>query len=366
MIKQDTRNNGLDTLRSIAILLVFLYHFSMISYTDTFGYISQIGWIGVDLFFALSGYLITNQIFSQIQQGKFKSSKFFMRRLFRTLPNYLVVLAIYFFIPSFAERGSLPPIWQMLSFTFSLFPHTNVAFSHSWSLCIEEQYYLVIPLVILGLSNLNSKRLAWLVISLSIVGGMLLRGYIWLRFVHGTTNNSILNITDYWTKIYYFTFSRLDELTFGVSIAFIKNHYRSIWHKLVKNGNWCLIWGLIISFFASYMFYINQFSLIANIIGFPMLGIGYAMLIIASFDNSTLIAKKIPGAKHVALLSFAIYLVQKPLDHLAAEFLMKQYLVPRTSIILFISSIIITTFGASLLYFLIEKPFLALRDKLLN
>jgi len=67
-----TRLNGLDTLRTCAILLVLMYHFKVVvSGKDTFGFISQIGWAGVDLFFVLSGYLIANQIFTSLRRGDF-------------------------------------------------------------------------------------------------------------------------------------------------------------------------------------------------------------------------------------------------------------------------------------------------------
>src|ERR1700677_1387259 len=101
LIKQSnatTRINGLDTLRAAAILLVLMYHYTVVvSGNSTFGLLSDIGWVGVDLFFVLSGYLIGNQIMSAIARGEdFSLKLFFARRLLRTLPNYYVILAIYF------------------------------------------------------------------------------------------------------------------------------------------------------------------------------------------------------------------------------------------------------------------------------
>jgi peptidoglycan/LPS O-acetylase OafA/YrhL len=66
-----SRNHGLDTLRSAAIIFVFMYHYQVfVSHRATFGWASQIGWIGVDLFFVLSGYLIGNQIFAGLARGQ--------------------------------------------------------------------------------------------------------------------------------------------------------------------------------------------------------------------------------------------------------------------------------------------------------
>lgn len=100
--------HGLDTLRAAAITLVFMYHYMVfVSHENTFGFLSEIGWVGVDLFFALSGYLIGNQIFSALANGEIISLKaFYARRFFRTLPNYYVVLALYFLLPFFAGTAS--------------------------------------------------------------------------------------------------------------------------------------------------------------------------------------------------------------------------------------------------------------------
>ena len=90
------KNNGLNTLRAIAIILVFLHNFHYADHRITFGIITQIGWIGVDLFFVLSGVLIGNQIFSTIQiKSKFAILTFIMRRFLRTVPNYLTIILFY-------------------------------------------------------------------------------------------------------------------------------------------------------------------------------------------------------------------------------------------------------------------------------
>ncbi|WP_131775045.1 acyltransferase family protein [Legionella anisa] len=101
---------GLDTLRSAAIILVLMYHYVVfVGHEPLFGIFSEVGWVGVDLFFVLSGYLIGHQIFSSlVNQGTFSLKNFYYRRLLRTLPNYLFILSIYFLIPGFRERELYP------------------------------------------------------------------------------------------------------------------------------------------------------------------------------------------------------------------------------------------------------------------
>ena len=107
------RIHGLDTLRALAIVLVFTNHYmGFVSNRATFGVVSELGWMGVDLFFALSGYLIGNQIFAGLRQDSFSLKNFYARRLLRTLPNYYVVLALYAFWPLWAGSTQHAPWWQ--------------------------------------------------------------------------------------------------------------------------------------------------------------------------------------------------------------------------------------------------------------
>ena len=79
MKKIDKRIHGLDVLRSAAIILVFMYHYVVfVSRQPTFGFIDDIGWVGVDLFFVLSGYLIGHQIFHLLLTNEIFRLKFFI------------------------------------------------------------------------------------------------------------------------------------------------------------------------------------------------------------------------------------------------------------------------------------------------
>ena len=158
------RDHGLDTLSALAIALVFAYHYKVfVSAEPTLGWASRVGWVGVDLFFVLSGYLIANQLFAGIRRGRALSlSAFYARRALRTLPVFWLVLAAYFLLPSVMGGRTPPPLWRFLTFTqnFNLQPGT--AFSHAWSLCIEEQFYLVLPLVlVLGLRFGRRRAHGW-------------------------------------------------------------------------------------------------------------------------------------------------------------------------------------------------------------
>lgn len=110
LIATPTRLFGLDTLRALAILVVMLYHMTafgelpsrILSVTD-------FGWMGVDLFFVLSGFLIGQQVLKPYLMGQRPSiAEFYRRRIYRILPAYLVVLALYFLVPGWRESPRLP------------------------------------------------------------------------------------------------------------------------------------------------------------------------------------------------------------------------------------------------------------------
>lgn len=113
-----------------------------------------LAWMGVDLFLVLSGYLIGTQLLRPYATGSRPLWRdFYQRRFYRVLPAYLAVLLLYVLVPAWREAPHLSPAWQFLTFTENLFVDYahNQAFSHVWSLCVEEHFYLVLPLLVGGL-----------------------------------------------------------------------------------------------------------------------------------------------------------------------------------------------------------------------
>ena len=106
------RKPGLDLLRAVAILWVMPFHSYIAGYMGG-GVLRWSGWMGVDLFFALSGFLIGSQVFhALVSRGGVDFVDFYLRRGFRTLPAYCVVLAIYVAWPSMREQTGMMPLWQ--------------------------------------------------------------------------------------------------------------------------------------------------------------------------------------------------------------------------------------------------------------
>ena len=160
---------GLDGLRAVAVTGVLLYH----------GGLSAVpgGFLGVDLFFVISGYLITTLLLAEAtRHGRLDVVAFWGRRVRRLVPGLLVVvvatLAVVALVPTVADAGGLPrdaaaallyvANWHFLLTGDGYFEAlaTPSALQHTWSLAIEEQFYLLWPLLLLLAWRLRATRRA--------------------------------------------------------------------------------------------------------------------------------------------------------------------------------------------------------------
>jgi peptidoglycan/LPS O-acetylase OafA/YrhL len=137
----------LDLLRGCAVLLVIAYH-----YHDSH-FLSQVGWAGVDLFFVLSGFLISGLLFSDWQKhGRLSIGRFFIRRGFKIYPAFYVFLLLTLPITITVYRWEVPSRFAAeCLFLQDYIPHL---WGHTWSLGVEEQFYILLPLLLLALSRL--------------------------------------------------------------------------------------------------------------------------------------------------------------------------------------------------------------------
>jgi peptidoglycan/LPS O-acetylase OafA/YrhL len=356
--KINNRLNSLDILRSLAIILVIIFHYQVfVSHQDNFGIISEIGWIGVDLFFVLSGYLISNEIFIAIKEEKFSLKIFYIKRLFKTLPNYYMVLALYFMLPSFAEKPIIRPFWEYVFFIQN-FNLPVSGFSQSWSLCVEEQFYLVFPFLAIWLGR-KHKLLLPIILLLTMLLGVLGRSLLWQHLY--ATNN----IHHFTTMIYYPTYCRLDGFISGICVAYIKNYYPIIWQRVITYGNTWLIVGLIL--LALFIPNITEFNgFLTAAIGYPFVSICFALIMVSALSNDSCLSKyNIPFMTKLAKWSYAIYLLQKPISVLCANYFSKIGL-NNNSYVVILLNISIQILVGYIMFYCIESKFMLIRNNLLN
>jgi peptidoglycan/LPS O-acetylase OafA/YrhL len=359
--------NGPDHLRALAILLVFAFHYRIFKHPKWLDDAASFGWTGVDLFFVLSGYLIASQLFNTIKAGNTISFRvFFLKRFFRIIPAYLAVLALYFLIPAFREKEALPPLWKFLTFTqnFGLDLFHNGTFSHAWSLCIEEQFYLILPLMVIFFVNIKAGRRAFYLLPALLITGVVLRIFSWNTLVEPMADTDEFALVWY-QYIYYPTYNRLDGLLVGVAIAGLFSFLPVLKNRITQYGNWLLIGGLALLTLA-YFICEDSFSYTASIWGFPIVAIGYGVLLMAALSKSCILYRfhsRISSG--IAGLSYSVYLSHKGIIHLTQQGFVKLG-VEANSNLVFISCILCSFLAAAVLRYMVEKPFLRLRDQIIE
>jgi peptidoglycan/LPS O-acetylase OafA/YrhL len=218
--------NSLDGVRGVAVLTVMLYHARVAGFRG--------GFLGVDIFFVLSGFLITGLLFREWKQASSVNlRRFYLRRALRLLPALLalLVLTLVFprvFIPRL-EDGQSPRLWlaALASISYAsnwvrAFDLTDMNFlGHTWSLGIEEQFYTLWPLGLLIMLRAGNRRVATIsVICLGIVGSAVLRAVRW------DGRESLL-------RDYYSLETRLDSLLVGCLLALLLS-----WELVPRTGRW--------------------------------------------------------------------------------------------------------------------------------
>ena len=359
---------GLDLVRAVAIAWVMLYHASLFGLASPENWVVGRGWMGVDLFFVLSGFLIAGQLLRPWARGQRPAyRRFFARRALRTLPAYLVVVAAYFLIPAVRERPAIQPLWQFLTFSENLLfdISTPKAFSHVWSLCVEEQFYLVFPALV--------ALIAWRPSPTKVIGGvvavlvlgMALRGYLWLHDVAATPFDITAEPRSrpFMTAIYYPTWTRLDGLLAGVVAAAVQTFRPALWAKLTARSNLLLALGLA-GLAASIVMFRDQIAdFWVTVFGFPLLSLSIGFIVVAASDARSIIGRySVPGAGALAAGAYSLYLTHKAVFR-AVAVLSSDLPAPLQGGALVLALLAALAVGAAL-YRLVERPFLRRRDPL--
>ena len=336
----------IDGLRAIAVSVVILYHAQL----SIFGHQPfQGGFIGVDIFFVISGYLITSIILKElVTTGSFSIKYFYERRIRRILPVLLFVILVslpfgwkYLLPSSYIDfsRSILYSLGFSSNFYFYYSGQTYGAvsgllkpFLHTWSLSVEEQYYVLFPIILLLTFRYFRKYLILILILGFIVS---------LGFADWTSRN-------YQSASFYFIHTRMWELLAGSILAYLeitKGHRsKNQTLNLILPTIGMLLIGHSVLFFNDEMIHPSFFTLS------PIVGVCF---IIWFSDKKELITKIFSTKLFVGigLISYSLYLWHYPI------FAFHRYTFAKNSLyveILIILSLFIISFIS---YFFIEKKF---------
>ena len=351
------RLKELDFLRGVAIILILLRHRHISNYT------TNMGWIGVDLFFVLSGFLISKLIIVEYLNFKsFNPKRFLIRRGFKIYPLYFLCYLVYL-IPIIYSRSFQP--FQFISDLFFIQNYTRgwgFAFGASWSLAVEEHFYFSVAFFsYFGVKYLKQKNvlsfklLRNLIISL-LTFCLILRFSSNLLFPFQNVRNSTM------------THLRIDSLLAGVLISmFYHFRFEKLTIVFSKYKYLLLILFLIGISWTPFIDPINSFFI--KTIGFTLLYLSFSILLFVFImkENIVVLLNKILThhlvnfVSKIGSSSYAIYIIHTLINDTVLKIYFDFNFSYNRYIIFFITSGLSITFGI-IITSTVEKYFLNLRD----
>lgn len=348
---------SLDILRGIAILLVFLSH------TLTL-FPFEFGWVGVDLFFVLSGFLITN-ILIETRHHTHYFRNFYIRRALRIFPLYYLFLLFYFYItPNFFSnkyynsyvfsKENQVWFWTHIQNWLVIIKGMNKTrmVAHFWSLAVEEQFYLVWPLIIPPLMRFRKP--------IAIIGGLIVlailtRTIIWVKDGYALEN------------YYCNTISRFDSILCGCLIAIYQKQGKKLsLPSLVAVLVACTAYIFISVYLGRNLYLTNPYF---ATVGYTVIALFFAMVIYIFINyksTSTYFVKKLSLLSYIGKISYGMYIFHLPIHLLLGSYLNNYLLkfIPNhitTMLLASLTSLLLTILLSTISYFYFEKPIMVLK-----
>jgi peptidoglycan/LPS O-acetylase OafA/YrhL len=368
-----SRNLGLDIVRSVAITMVIAAH---VLYFFTRGLEAAVPamyvlGMGVELFFALSGFLIGGILIRDVVEnpagvapGK-RLFLFYVRRWMRTLPLYFALIAgILLFGHTLLPGHRAVPPFDTLNLVFlQNFSVTALQFQPvSWSLAIEEWFYLLIPLGMLLISMFKRNRASLIYLYCGLIIGASLIARIWIF----KTNLPYRGMWDFGSRKQIFV--HMDSLMFGVLFAALKAYHGRVHQALCRNiGFVVLSIGILgFSYHEIYSLVATQAidgSWFAHGVLFTLIGLGSAMLVASADLLLPARRGKILTAcfHHISVHSYAYYLLHWYVFMALAGFISPNHPVENLLLIGFAVFLLVSL--AYFTYDTLEHPLLRLRDR---
>jgi peptidoglycan/LPS O-acetylase OafA/YrhL len=337
-INGEGRLIQLDGLRTFAFLCVFVHHSLHV----------PLLWCGVDLFFVLSGFLITGILLKQrSSENYFKN--FYYRRFLRIFPPYYLVLAITFIFLDQSWQDN----WYWYVLYLSNFQDAFIgggihALSPMWSLAVEEQFYLLWPLLVYFLGRKGMWRFS---ISLLLIAPLLRFGLTFITKTH--------------FPIYMLLPTRVDLLAWGAVLVMLRYNSAEKFRRLSDYGPYLSALSLILFFIITKMnpgFRTGNNNVLFNTVGYSLIGtmmVGIVAYCAILRDNwfFKILCNRI--LTYLGTVSYMMYLSHQMVLSQVDKFGLSN---PVTALIAFL----VTLMVSMLSWHLFEKPILMLKERLKN
>jgi peptidoglycan/LPS O-acetylase OafA/YrhL len=321
----DNRYPALHGLRVLAILSIVQYHVTMLLWHDgripmdpDFALGSMSIFFGMDLFFVLSGFLIGTILIHAFEgAGAKKIRRFYLRRAFRTFPSYYVVLAFLALTTALtpAQQAHLPyEAGYLTNFLHS--DREGFVMPWGWSLALEEQFYLAVPLLFFALYKLRSDRAKVGLLVALWLSALVVRVAIFVR-------GSPWDEGDLMRALYFRTYTRFDTLVCGILLALLHHRYKAQIasfleppHRRAAVAIGCLAcaWVLV----RPYMFGVGVAPVVKMLSWGTLTTVMYfgVLSLLLHAGGPITRALSAPFFRSVATLGYGVYLVHIPLcDH---------------------------------------------------
>jgi peptidoglycan/LPS O-acetylase OafA/YrhL len=337
----------LDFIRGLAIFMVMSIHSGYQGsdslsrlYVDIY---SHIGWMGVDLFFVLSGFLVGGLLIRElIQTGDLRIKRFLLRRMFKIWPAYYC----YIFFQICLRRHPLSSfLWQNV---LNIQNYTGTSLEHTWSLAVEEHFYLITPFLLVNLWKRTALRSKALPILLACCAGVLVLRVIEVYRLH---------VQNLQTPSH----TRLDGLLFGVILSYVSYVHPHAFTQLLKAR---VRLGLVCVAGLAFSFLVPNYRPLMWSVGYTVNYLWLASLLLLIYGYRGRLTKTwaYRGIAWVGLYSYGIYLwhisVHVPLErlfqHVPSNFRPQELLISE-----FASAIILGVVATKA----IEFPMLRLRER---
>lgn len=372
----DNRYPALHGLRVIAILSVLQFHVTWI-FAGEQGMTLDGEWVasslavffGMDLFFMLSGFLIGSILLRSLAvSGTQNIRRFYLRRIFRTFPPYYVVLTVLVLATALTAAQRHHAVYEYLYLTnFLPLGRTDVVMFWGWSLALEEQFYLTVPILFFVLHRLQSDRARIALLGLFWAAGLGVRLTLYLRHMPW-------NDFDLYSALYFRTYTRFDTLIAGIILAFVHQKWREPigqWLKapfhraLVAMPALACLWLLM----RPWMFGLKYVQLVHVFAWGTVTTVMYfgALLLLLHGDGFIQRRLSSPIFRKLATLGYGVYLVHIPLcdkvivpvaRRLDQQHVSMWILWPASVAALMLGSLAV----GYLMHIFIEKPSLRLRE----
>lgn len=390
----------IDGIRALSIILVLVYHAFLVydianpneNVTSILAQLG-VGWAwawngdkGVDVFFVMSGFLISGILLRQYdKEGRLNLKNFYIRRYLRLTPAYYFMLTLYWLLSGHNSDA----VWANYLYVSNFLPYEDQAAGWTWSLAVEEQFYLIYPLILMAALKW-SKRLGVVLVSLFFLS-ILIDTFIVMNDAMLSTQPSsvIYQYGDFYhhffTHLYDDLYTRFGGLVVGCLVAYAM-HYHKPQLTLVANSNvgiflTMLAIGLMVFLMAFPVFLpaydaYQTLHIIYYIFNHTLFAVGVGILMIAMLLQQHFIANcfkwffSLTIWYPIAVLSYSLYLIHlvvmviviPALLHLTMS-MPELYAWSMGQVLLygFLISTVLSICIAALMYVLIEKPIMNLR-----